>query len=319
MNPFGILSSFLNGPVGNNLKNDPDDVRNTKTHLGSLGYVDEDAHDDFITRELDDGIKRFQTDHGLQVDGRLFPGGETEDRIVAQIEPVRRSDHDDRDNLPYMLERVSADDNATSPSPAAGSFGQPAQNVDATGRHIRDVETTPVPERKPIDTPPVPERKPETISPTKKGNEILDFIGKIESSDNYNIIVGGKEKPLTKMTIKEVRKLQQDRNDQNLGTAVGRYQIIDDKMDDLIRWMNLDENAVFDEKLQDQMGRELLRRRGFEEYKAGKITTEKFVKELSKEWASFPKDESNQSYYKGVGNNKALTDFNTVKDLLERR
>ncbi len=181
----------------------------------------------------------------------------------------------------------------------------------------------PVPKKKPvkasIETPPIPKRKPETISPTKKGNEILNFVGRIESSDNYNIIVGGKEKPLTKMTIKEVRQLQRKRNSQNLGTAVGRYQIIDDKMDDLIRWMNLDASAIFDENLQDQMGRELLRRRGYEKYKASKITTKQFIKELSKEWASFPEDESNQSYYKGGGNNKALTDFKALKELLEKK
>lgn len=77
--------------------------------------------------------------------------------------------------------------------------------------------------------------------------------------------------------------------------------------------------AIFDKTLQDKMGRELLRRKGFDEYKAGKITTKTFIKKLSEEWASLPKDESNESYYKGVGNNKALTDFKTVKELLEKK
>ena len=66
------------------------------------------------------------------------------------------------------------------------------------------------------------------------------------------------------------------------------------------------------------MGRELLRRRGYEDYKAGKLSTKKFIRNLSMEWASLPEDESNESYYKGIGNNKALVDFKTVKDFLEK-
>ena len=64
--------------------------------------------------------------------------------------------------------------------------------------------------------------------------------------------------------------------------------------------------------------RELLRRRDFKEYKAGKITTKQFIGKLSQEWASFPKDKYNKSHYDGVGNNKALTDFRTLKNLLEK-
>ncbi|MBI1301977.1 MAG: hypothetical protein GC137_10050 [Alphaproteobacteria bacterium] len=153
MTSFDTEFYFLKGPVGNNLQNDPDDVRNTKTRLGTLGYFEEDTQNDYITRELDDGIKRFQTDHRLQVDGKLFPGGETENTIVAQIEPARTMEYKERDDetrLPYMLERISADDNTN--SPAAAAFGQPAQNVDATGRQLREIEI-PRPDRKQqIDT-----------------------------------------------------------------------------------------------------------------------------------------------------------------------
>ena len=83
--------------------------------------------------------------------------------------------------------------------------------------------------------------------------------------------------------------------------------------------MNLSGNETFDEKLQDQMARKLLEKRGFEEYKAGTISTKNLIRNLSQEWASFPADESNRSYYAGIGNNKALTDFKTVKDLLEKK
>ncbi len=300
MSLFTLFSGMLGNAVGNNQKNDPADVHTTKSNLQKAGYFsadDKESTDNpFLTRKMDDGIKKFQKDNNLKIDGIMKPSGETE---RTHYERLTGKSADDV----FIL---SQKDTSTV------GFGG---NISGT--------FAPVPKKKPhntkIDTPPIPERKPETISPTKKGNDILNFIGKIESSNNYNIIVGGKEKPLTNMTIKEVRQLQRERNSQNLGTAVGRYQIIDDKMDDLIRWMNLDTSAIFDKNLQDQMGRELLRRRGYEKYKASKMTTKQFIRELSKEWASFPKDESNQSYYKGVGNNKALTDFKTLKELLEKK
>lgn len=120
------------------------------------------------------------------------------------------------------------------------------------------------------------------------------------------------------MTMKEIIKLQRERNNHNLNTAVGKYQIIDEKMNDLIKWMNISENQVFDKKMQDSMGRELLRRRGFEKYKAGKMNTDDFILKLAQEWAAFPKDPSDQSYYDGIGNNKALIKFEELKRKLEK-
>ena len=98
----------------------------------------------------------------------------------------------------------------------------------------------------------------------------------------------------------------------------GNYQIKDKTMDDLIKRMGLSGHEIFDEKMQDQMARHLLERRKFEDYKAGKISVDRFINSLSQEWASIPADESNQSYWGKKGNNRALTDYKTVKDLLEK-
>ena len=58
--------------------------------------------------------------------------------------------------------------------------------------------------------------------------------------------------------------------------------------------------------------------RGYEKYKAGKISTEELIKELANEWAALPPDSSNKSRYDGTLNNKALTKFDTLKSLLEK-
>lgn len=81
---MGILDFFsglLDGPIGNNKDNHPDDVRKTKRNLKNAGYMDEDDQEmesPFITRRMDTGIKSFQRDNGLKVDGIMNPGGETE-------------------------------------------------------------------------------------------------------------------------------------------------------------------------------------------------------------------------------------------------
>jgi hypothetical protein len=48
----------------------------------------------------------------------------------------------------------------------------------------------------------------------------------------------------------------------------------------------------------------------------GTITLEQFALNLSKEWASLPKDASNKSYYDGDGLNKALVDYAEVVKVL---
>lgn len=199
-----------------------------------------------------------------------------------------------------------------------GSFSQLPQNVDATGRMIRD-STPPLPQRKPLQTPPTPQRKPETIVPTSKGNELLDFIGTLESSDNYNVTYGNKEKPLTRMTLKDIQELQKEMYDSgSVSTAIGRYQIKRTTLKEAADELGVDENALFDEKMQDQLARQLLKKRGFEKYKAGQISTEKLIEGLGREWASLPPNASNKSRYDGTLNNRALTDYQTLKDLLEK-
>ncbi len=102
-------------------------------------------------------------------------------------------------------------------------------------------------------------------------------------------------------------------------TAVGRYQFKDTTLEEAVNKLGVNENAIFDENLQDKLARSRLEYRKFEKFKAGTIKTEDFIRELSQEWASLPENELNESYYKGRGNNKALTNFKTVKDLLEKR
>ncbi|AGH98425.1 peptidoglycan-binding domain-containing protein [Micavibrio aeruginosavorus] len=73
-----LFSDFLLNNVGNALENNPEDIRTTKRNLANAGYFNDETENDYLTRQLDDSIRKFQKDRGLRVDGILRPGGETE-------------------------------------------------------------------------------------------------------------------------------------------------------------------------------------------------------------------------------------------------
>ena len=96
-----------------------------------------------------------------------------------------------------------------------------------------------------------------------------------------------------------------------------------DTLNRLIKKLGIDENAKFDKDMQDKLGTELLKERGLDDYKSGKITKKEFALGLAQEWAAFPlledkgKKKKGESYYKGTGNNKAgmsVEDFHKFLD-----
>lgn len=78
----------LKSPVGTNYRVDPNDLMDTKRALSDLGYYDIPPHrgiDDWTDDATFDGIKRFQQDNGLKVDGFMRPGGPTEQKMNIQL------------------------------------------------------------------------------------------------------------------------------------------------------------------------------------------------------------------------------------------
>lgn len=74
--------------VGDQRENRPEDVRQVKNVLDRLGYFDfrkEPEPHGYITREMDEGIRRYQKERGLRVDGWLRPGGETEKALRKDL------------------------------------------------------------------------------------------------------------------------------------------------------------------------------------------------------------------------------------------
>lgn len=174
---------------------------------------------------------------------------------------------------------------------------------------------------------------------------LLDFIYRTETSkgppDCYNVIFANRQsalaKPVTQMTLAEVQDAQktwatkawaQRFGSTKASSATGAPQLMRATLASLIDELGLRMSQVLDGDLQDRLAYHLLKRRGYDEFMAGRISRTEFGKRLAQEWASFPvlaptKGATRalargQSYYAGDGLNKALVKPETVEAVLDR-
>jgi hypothetical protein len=146
-----------------------------------------------------------------------------------------------------------------------------------------------------------------------RAQSILDYISTREAPRGYVDYFRGSKIPppkaLTDMTVREVRDWQRRAVAAgSYSAAAGKYQIIGKTLDSLIADLKLTGNEKFDPAMQEQMGFALLRRRGWDQFEAGRITAEKFANNLAMEWAALPViggTKHGRSYYAADGVNKA--------------
>jgi len=134
-------------------------------------------------------------------------------------------------------------------------------------------------------------------------------------------------KELSTMTLGEVMAWQDATTGQAESNAAGAYQFIRKTLRGLKEEAGLTGEEMFDSDLQDALAVRLMRRRGLDKYQSGEISHSTFANNLAKEWASLPVltgTERNgvpilpgQSYYKGVGSNKALVKPSELKSYEE--
>jgi hypothetical protein len=79
---------WLKNTLGTSYPADPSDVVHTKLRLQSRGYYDEPKYGvtEYPDTPLFEGIRRFQKDNGLQIDGLMRPGGPTETRLAGNLD-----------------------------------------------------------------------------------------------------------------------------------------------------------------------------------------------------------------------------------------
>jgi conjugal transfer mating pair stabilization protein TraG len=124
------------------------------------------------------------------------------------------------------------------------------------------------------DTPVSPPLSQNSVSGGWSGT-LLDLIALPESRGNYNAWYGNAEQDrvdLAGLTVDQVRGLQADLVRSTGGSAVGRYQLLDDTLDGLIDQMGLTGNERFTPELQDRMALQLARDAGMDDWAAGRIS-----------------------------------------------
>ena len=103
---------------------------------------------------------------------------------------------------------------------------------------------------------------------------------------------GGEGKPLSQMTVGEVKALQKsmlNHPDNNLNSsAVGKYQVVGKTLRGLQSQMGFKDSDIFSPELQDKIGEQLLKGRGLEKFQKGQISATQFQGNIAKEWASIP-------------------------------
>jgi muramidase (phage lysozyme) len=145
---------------------------------------------------------------------------------------------------------------------------------------------------------------------------VLNLIRRGEASGGYDIMFGDSNFKATSMTVGEVLSEQQKRIAGGAkSVAVGGYQFINETLKGLVKDMKIDMNEQFSPQLQDRLATELLNRRGYQDYKAGKLPKSKLIDNLSKEWAALP-NMSGKGSYDGDGLNKANVTLAELIDIL---
>ena len=139
---------------------------------------------------------------------------------------------------------------------------------------------------------------------------IRELISSVESvGGNYDSMNGGSTNiPITSMTLAQVLQYQSKMRSERKGSgAAGKYQFMDFTLKEYAAKLNMDLNStMFNSATQDVLGDALIRAKGYDQYKSGKITAEQFLENLSRAWAGLPSpSKGGSSFYTGVGNNKA--------------
>ncbi|MDB5443484.1 MAG: hypothetical protein JWP73_1860 [Phenylobacterium sp.] len=139
---------------------------------------------------------------------------------------------------------------------------------------------------------------------------LLDKIGAAEVPDApthgdpagynqpYNYGKGGPplSKKLTAMTLDEIDAHQVAMQQAHQSDAMGRYQIQREKMLETRRKYGLTGQELFTPDMQDRIGRDLMRRHGYDSYCAGALPFSDLHHGFSREWASVESPEGGSHY-----------------------
>jgi hypothetical protein len=171
-----------------------------------------------------------------------------------------------------------------------------------------------------------------TVTVTEQEKKVLNFVAKGERSargDPYCSVNGIPDgyPPLVRMTVEQaIAYAESWRSDKRRSSsAIGRYQFLVRTLKGAVTSTGIDpKTTLFDSVTQDYLILDVLKKStGLEQWKAGSLSDVKFLTKLAQVFASIPVAEvvarpdnppvwaaatinPGESYYKGVGSNKAV-------------
>ncbi|WP_185984113.1 hypothetical protein [Aureimonas mangrovi] len=146
-------------------------------------------------------------------------------------------------------------------------------------------------------------------------SRLLNLIGQHEAAGNYNAVYGraGSKRDLSALTLDQVLGEQQAARKRGAAsTAIGRYQFIFKTLRGLKSELGLSGKERFTPELQDRLAMQLLERRGYSAFRAGRISQRQFALRLSQEWASLANPSTGRSFYAGDGLNASSASASDV-------
>ena len=174
--------------------------------------------------------------------------------------------------------------------PGSAPPGLTADQIDS-GAPVTVVSSSGPPDAGQIDVG-APDKAPPPPAPALPPKSLLDQISNGEGTadkngrSGYDIIYGYEQtsKPLSQMTLDEVRQLQDQMGNH---TPVGRYQITEDTLGDLQDKLGLGDDTIFSPDVQDRMAQQLMADRGhWNDFVNGKIDGAQFGQNLAGTWSS---------------------------------
>lgn len=148
-------------------------------------------------------------------------------------------------------------------------------------------------------------RNPAQVADPRAGR-LLDLIKVHEAGGNYNAVYGksGSKRNLGAFSLNQILAMQVAARSRGVpSTAIGGYQFIYKTLRGLKGSMGLTGDEKFTPRLQDMMAMQLLRQRGYDAFKAGRLSKRAFALRIAQEWASFPNPNTGRSVYAGDGLN----------------
>jgi conjugal transfer mating pair stabilization protein TraG len=149
-----------------------------------------------------------------------------------------------------------------------------------------------------------------------RAGAVLDLIATAESQGNYNAWHGNaaqRDVDLSALSVIEVRALQAELVHSTGGSAIGRYQILDDTLGSLATRLGLSGDERFTPALQDRLALQLARDAGLDRWLEGRLSDGQFATNLSQIWAGLPTDETNRSAYEGIAGNRAALKYDAMR------